>query len=158
MANPASTFRIDLQPLGRRIGLTAGQTLLEAAQASGLELVAVCGGNGSCGTCRVRVVSGQLSALTSIEAHELEEAEISTGYRLACQALPINKIDAFSLHQVPTSNMLRELQDQCGVKVTVIACDVGLISQEMKAELSPSTQQAVLTACQQIAGRFLLPP
>jgi coenzyme F420 hydrogenase subunit delta len=83
--------------------------------------------------------------------------EIGRVVTIPVEDLPVNKIDDFSLHQVPTSNMLRELQDQCGVKVTVIVCDVGLIPQEMKAELSPGTQQAVMTACQQIAWRFLLP-
>lgn len=73
------------------------------------------------------------------------------------EALPTSKVDDFSLHQVPTSNMLRELQDQCGVKVTVIACDVGPIPQEMRSGLSSRTHQAVIAACEQIAERFLLP-
>ncbi len=76
---------------------------------------------------------------------------------LPVEALPATKIDDFSLHQVPTSNMLRELQDHCGVKVTVIACDVGPIPQEMRSGLSPQTHQAVMAACEQIAERFLLP-
>src|SRR5450759_1724676 len=92
MAHPASAFQIDLQPIGRRITATADQSLLTAAQASGIELVAVCGGNGSCGTCRVQLISGQLSALTSIEEHELERDEIATGRRLACQVLPLSDV------------------------------------------------------------------
>lgn len=84
--------------------------------------------------------------------------EIGQVVTIPVEALPINKIDDFSLHQVPTSNMLRELQDQCGVKVTVITCDVGLIPPEMNAVLSPGTRRAVMTACRQIAMRFLLLP
>ncbi len=129
MANPASTFRIDLQPLGRHIDLTAGQTLLEAAQASGLELVAVCGGNGSCGTCRVRVVSGQLSALTSIEAHDLEEAEISTGYRLACQALPLSDAQIDIPPQsltTPQRTQLEGLEIDIAIEPNVIPIDLEL--------------------------------
>jgi coenzyme F420 hydrogenase subunit delta len=45
------------------------------------------------------------------------------------EELPLNKIDDFSLHQVPTSNMLRELHEQLGIKVTILACDVGEIPQ-----------------------------
>ena len=70
------------------------------------------------------------------------------------EALPTNKLDDFSLHQVPTSNMLRELQDQCGVKVTVIVCDVGPIVQEMRSGLSALSRQAVDKVGQQLARRF----
>ena len=42
------------------------------------------------------------------------------------ESLPVTKVDDFSLHQIPTSNMLCELQDDCGVKVSVIVCDLGL--------------------------------
>ena len=68
--------------------------------------------------------------------------------------LPVTKIDDFSLHQVPTSNMLRELQDQCAVKVSVLACDVGIIPQRIRPGLSPLIQDAVITASQKIAERF----
>ena len=83
--------------------------------------------------------------------------EVGRLIMLPVEALPASKIDDFSLHQVPTSNMLRELQDHCGVKVTVIACDVGFIPQEMRSDLSPQTRQAVMDASAQIAERFLLP-
>lgn len=72
------------------------------------------------------------------------------------ESLPVTKVDDFSLHQVPTSNMLRELQDQCGVKVTVIACDVGLIPQMIEPGLSAKTGEAVVAASQLIAERFQL--
>jgi uncharacterized 2Fe-2S/4Fe-4S cluster protein (DUF4445 family) len=129
MANPAPTFRIDLQPIGRRIDLTAGQTLLEAAQDGGIELVAVCGGNGSCGTCRVRVVSGQLSALTSIEEHELEETEISTGYRLACQALPLSDIQIDIPPEsltTPQRTQIEGLEIEIAIDPNVIPIDLEL--------------------------------
>ncbi len=72
------------------------------------------------------------------------------------ESLPVTKVDDFSLHQVPTSNMLRELQDQCGVKVTVIACDVGVIPQMIEPGLSAKTGEAVVAASQLIAERFRL--
>ena len=38
-----------------------------AAQAAGVELESVCGGAGSCGGCRVRLVTGELSPPTPAE-------------------------------------------------------------------------------------------
>ncbi len=81
--------------------------------------------------------------------------EIGSVHEIPVEELPVTKIDDFSLHQVPTSNMLRELQDG-GVKVTVVVCDVGMIPQEIAPGLSPAIQQAVVAAAGQIAARLNL--
>jgi coenzyme F420 hydrogenase subunit delta len=70
--------------------------------------------------------------------------------------LPITKIDDFSLHQVPTSNMLRELQEHCGVEVHVVACDVGVVPKEILPGLSAEVQKAVIEASRGIASRYHL--
>lgn len=82
--------------------------------------------------------------------------EIGSVSEIPVESLPITKVDDFSLHQVPTSNLLRELQDDCGVKVTVIVCDVGPIPQMIEPGLSPGIQPSVTAACQQISARFSL--
>ncbi len=78
-------YTVDFQPLGRRIEVARGKSLLEAARAAGVGLNAVCGGAGSCGTCRVRVVEGEVSPLTSSEETFLDQGQLDQGYRLACQ-------------------------------------------------------------------------
>jgi uncharacterized 2Fe-2S/4Fe-4S cluster protein (DUF4445 family) len=83
-----SSYTIDFEPVGRRVQVGTGSTLLAAAQAAGVELVAVCGGIGSCGTCRVRLMTGELSPPTLVEEAELGLDEIAAGFRLACQASP----------------------------------------------------------------------
>jgi len=81
-----SSVRIDWQPIGRRVDVPAGTTLLDAARAAGIELVSICGGVGTCGECRVRIVEGRLSPLSLSEESELSAEEIAAGFRLACQA------------------------------------------------------------------------
>ncbi len=81
-----ATFEVTLQPIGRRVTVPARATLLEAAQQAGIELVAICGGEGVCGTCRVRPVEGQLSPRNATEEAELSDADLAAGFRLACQA------------------------------------------------------------------------
>ena len=80
--------------------------------------------------------------------------EIGSVSEISVESLPITKIDDFSLHQVPTSNMLRELQDDCGVKVSVIVCDVGGIPQMIEPGLSSEIEAAVVTAARRIAERY----
>jgi len=73
---------------------------------------------------------------------------------IAADELPVTKIDDFSLHQVPTSNMLRELQEHEGVEISVLVCDVGEVPQEILPGLSPLVQEAVSAACRRIAARY----
>lgn len=82
--------QIRFQPTGKRIDLPAGQSLLTAAQTSGVLLKAICGGNGTCGSCRVILASGELSPLTAAERRHLSTEELTAGYRLACQAKPLS--------------------------------------------------------------------
>jgi uncharacterized 2Fe-2S/4Fe-4S cluster protein (DUF4445 family) len=81
-------YQVDLEPVGRRVQVGSEATLLKAAQEAGVELVAVCGGAGSCGTCRVRLASGNLSPPSLVEQAELSASDLSEGMRLACQASP----------------------------------------------------------------------
>ena len=57
--------------------------------------------------------------------------------------IPPVKLDDFSLHQLPTSNLLRELQDSCGVEIRILACQTGPLPEEISQGLSPSIQAAV---------------
>src|SRR5208283_3129310 len=92
MANPGQNFIAELQPIGRRAEISAGQTLLSAAQSVGVELQAVCGGVGTCGQCKVHLTAGSLSAPTSQEEEKLGSELLACGYRLACQAMPASDV------------------------------------------------------------------
>ncbi len=85
-------FAVDLEPIGRRANIAAEMTLLDAAQSAGVELVAVCGGVGACGKCRVRLMTGQLSPPTAIEKRYITSDDLAFGYRLACQAKPLSDV------------------------------------------------------------------
>ncbi|WMJ88124.1 ASKHA domain-containing protein [Anaerocolumna sp. MB42-C2] len=63
------------------------ETLLEAMIHSGIYLSAVCGGNGTCGKCRVKLLDGELNITLADEAYFSNE-ELKSGWRLTCQAYP----------------------------------------------------------------------
>ncbi len=85
-------FTIDFEPIGRRGSFSPDLSLLECAQNSGIELVSICGGAGTCERCKVQVVEGQVSPPTEVEKASLSIVEIQEGYRLACQAHPLTNI------------------------------------------------------------------
>ena len=88
---PASPtgWRIDFQPVGRRAEIQPGASLLEAARQAGVEIISLCGGEGLCNSCKVRWLEGDASPLTLGEQEALGPAELESGYRLACQAIPL---------------------------------------------------------------------
>jgi len=86
------TYHIDLEPIGRRVEITFGQTLLDAARAAGIDMVAVCGGAGWCYSCVVRPRTGALSELTQPEQDGLSAEQLAAGYRLACQTMPLSDV------------------------------------------------------------------
>jgi len=71
------------------------------------------------------------------EIFEMDPAEI-----------PAVKLDDFSLHQLPTSNLLRELQESCGVEVRVLACQTGPLPEEISQGLSSAVSAAIPPAAE----------
>jgi len=79
-------IKVDFQPVGRHVQVESGTTILEAAQAAGVGLSAVCGGAGSCGTCLVRLsADAPVSPPKAIEREALRPEDLAAGLRLACQ-------------------------------------------------------------------------
>jgi len=85
-------LKVEFQPTGRRAEVSAGTSLLGAAQSVGIALQATCGGIGVCSSCRIRVVAGAASKVTESELAELGPGSIASGYRLACQAHPVTDL------------------------------------------------------------------
>jgi len=54
--------------------------------------------------------------------------------------IPAVKLDDFSLHQIPTSNLLRELHEQTGVEVRVLVCQTGPLPDEVESALPEAAE------------------
>ncbi len=81
--------RVTFLPSGRSAEVRRGSSLLEAAEAAGVDLPHNCGGVCACTTCHVWVEQG-LASLSEIEDREddklNEAAGLSPASRLGCQA------------------------------------------------------------------------
>lgn len=71
-----------------------GETILEVALRNKVELAHSCGGNGTCGTCRVIIETGisSLESRTEIEDEFACDRQFSNNERLACQAQITNQL------------------------------------------------------------------
>jgi coenzyme F420 hydrogenase subunit delta len=69
--------------------------------------------------------------------------------------LPEEKITDYSIHQFPTSNLLKEIADLCGVQVTIIAAQLSHPATNVTMELSEPMKKAVLTAAKMVSDLCL---
>ena len=130
MAASKQSYRIDLEPIGRRIEVAAGTNLLEAAQQAGIDLVAACGGIGICGTCRVRQVTGQFSPVSLVEEEQLRPEELAEGYRLACQM----EVSSDARVEIPPESLVAAQRVQVEGQDVEIALDPSVLPFDVALE------------------------
>ena len=78
-------LEVTYQPFDRTTRVPPGTTLFSAAHWIGLPIDSTCGGRGTCGKCKVRVLDGA-SEVTTADHRLLRKDEVENGWRLSCQA------------------------------------------------------------------------
>ncbi len=76
--------KVVFQPVGEKVEVEPGTTLLEAASEARVYINSLCGGEGVCGKCRVKINSGEAKP-TSHSIRFLSREEIGSGFLLACK-------------------------------------------------------------------------
>ncbi|MBT3295526.1 MAG: DUF4445 domain-containing protein [Verrucomicrobia bacterium] len=76
-------IKVTFQPTGRSVFVLPETVLLEAAGRAGIILQTPCGGRGSCGKCRVRLVDAPPDP-SPASIGTLTPEQVAQGYRLAC--------------------------------------------------------------------------
>jgi coenzyme F420 hydrogenase subunit delta len=69
-------------------------------------------------------------------------------FELSIDELPANKITDFSMHLFPATNLLKELRDQMGVEVVILACQAERIPDAVSPGLSDSVKRALPKAAE----------
>ena len=130
---------VDFEPVGRRGSCAPDQSLLDCARRLDVDIVSVCGGVGSCGRCKVQIVSGRLSEPTPEERGALTAGELRDGYRLACQAYPLSDV---RLHVPPESltalqrTQVEGLEAEAASEPAVRGVDVVLVAPELGSPIA----------------------
>jgi coenzyme F420 hydrogenase subunit delta len=72
-------------------------------------------------------------------------------FEISVDEIPEKKIVDYSFHQFPTTNMLKEIQELRGIKVTIIVAQVAEKLEEVGPGLSKPMRAAVAEAAQKVA-------
>lgn len=75
---------VTLDGAQHRLGIAEGETVIDAAQRTGLDLPFSCRG-GMCCTCRAKLVEGEVDMAVN---YSLEDWELKDGFVLTCQSRP----------------------------------------------------------------------
>ena len=78
-------LEVTYQPFDRTTRVPPGTTVFSAAHWVGLPIDSTCGGRGTCGKCKVRVLDADME-VTTADHRQLRKDEIDDGWRLSCQA------------------------------------------------------------------------
>ena len=81
----ARKLEVTYLPFDRTTRVPPGTTVFSAAHWIGLPIDSTCGGRGTCGKCKVRVIKGLADPETA-DHRQLRPQEIAEGWRLSCQA------------------------------------------------------------------------
>jgi ferredoxin len=87
--SPGRPWRLTVEPDGITVNVRPGQSLLEAALATGLDLPRSCR-NGTCRACRAERVDGQVRY--RVEWPGLTREERAEGWTLPCVAEPASDV------------------------------------------------------------------
>lgn len=77
---PNVTFKYE-DGTAKVVAVTAGENLLEVARKANVAIDAPCSGNGSCGKCKVKFISGELD---TEKTRHISDEEFAEGWRLSC--------------------------------------------------------------------------
>ncbi len=106
-------------------------TLLDILRQRGYNVPALCGGNGTCGKCKIKI-ENQILDVKKAEQKHLSEEQINNGYRLACLHKPkedmIIRVEEKKNYKIVSdfdANKIGRINKRNTTKLYSIAIDIG---------------------------------
>ena len=139
--------QVILDPLGLTITVESRRSLLLSLERAKVDLAAVCGGQGTCGTCVLRVIEGG-NLLTPMD--DLERSTLMNTHqdplscRLTCQAAIVSDQGQITLHLNPrATKKLLEILKRLENRLAPRPLCHPITGQEIVAQGQPITRAAL---------------
>jgi len=125
-----TAFQVTFLPDEKTIQVEQGSTIAEAAQRADIFVNNLCGGEGVCGECRVRILKGDFKQDEDTSAFFSQE-EINQGFVLACQTRIQSDLEV----EIPPESRLEEEQIMTGAAAEAAEVQGG-VSPQLAADLA----------------------
>lgn len=106
-----AAYKIILAQIGREFSCAEDETILEAALRQGYRLRHGCK-QGGCGSCKARVVEGEVELGSWVSSFALMDFEREEGYTLLCSSYPLSDVtieyDDYDEAEILSSKMEEE--------------------------------------------------
>ncbi len=122
--------RVDFEPVGKRVDVAVGTSLLDAARRAGVGISSICGGEATCGRCRVVVMNGPVSPHQAVEREFLSQLELDAGERLACRAHARGDVKV----AVPRMSLVSDQRLQVGGLARAVTVDAAVRAFEVQPD------------------------
>jgi uncharacterized 2Fe-2S/4Fe-4S cluster protein (DUF4445 family) len=119
----------------RAVTLASGTSILKAAHAGDIDIVATCGGRGRCTSCRVKFLAGTVPPPTVMDQVQLGPDLVREGYRLACQCVPAEAATVQLDPPLEESAFQILGPDAAGAALDRVTIDAGVTKQLVKVAL-----------------------
>ena len=129
-ASAAHGLRLGFPQLDREILSQDGETIYQSARRGGVRIIGACGGRGTCGTCRLLVVEGEVDAASEKAMPGNGSGEKRPQWVRACQVKPksdcVVEIAARSLAPVVRAEF------DADETIEILPLDPAVVSREVK--------------------------
>ncbi len=89
----SNSFKITIHPYNREVTASPKTDFLDVLLQSGIKVESDCGGKGTCGKCRVKILSGKVKANPAHHKKHLSKSDIKSGVVLACQVKVLSNLE-----------------------------------------------------------------
>lgn len=133
--------KIFIKHQNKEIKYSLGENLLEILLENEIFVDNPCNGKGLCGKCKVRLLEGNLTAISETEEKFLKMEEINSGVRLSCLVVPKEDITIELLqkerkHEVLTTGYMPDFEFKPSIHKAVVAVKKPTLDNQISFEES----------------------
>ena len=98
----------------------------------------------------ITLLAGRPERIILLDAVDVPGHEPGDVFEISVDTIPEKKVIDYSFHQFPTTNLLKEIQEECGVEIHIVVAQISGEPDEVKPGLSKPMRVAVSRAADEV--------
>ena len=136
--------KVKFRPSQAEVTVPAETNLLQVADIAGVPVEGTCGGKGSCGKCKVKVIAGHYHAPSALELKHLTTKELQAGIVLACRHKVLENMVILTQEQKDLP------QRKISLQITASEVEIDPSVDKVLVNMNPPTIKDQLPDCERL--------